>query len=117
MRSLGTFCLAVCLAAGLLIPFSASAFGFSFGGRILTVVPCVSGLGPSLWVSIKPAGFFSPTYIWTPATITKLVGPPRNPGQQVLGVADVPFVCFIPAHIPIPLYGLRMQIVGTSALF
>ena len=114
MRSHGKVLLAVCLAIGLLSPLSASAFGFSFGGRILAVIPCVSGLGPSLWVSIKPAGVFAPTYIWTPATITKLVGPPRNPGQQVLGVADVPFVCVIPAKIPIPLYGLRMQIVGTS---
>jgi len=114
MRSPDKILLAVCLAVGMLAPLSVSAFGFSFGGRILAVISCVSGLGPSLWVSIKPAGRFPITYIWTPATITRLVGPPRNPGQQVLGIADVPFVCFIPAHIPIPLYGLRMQIVGTS---
>ena len=108
------FVLTLLLAVGLLAPLSAHALGFSFGGRILSVIPCVSGFGPSLWVSIKPAGIFAPTYIWTPATITKLVGPPRNPGQQVLGRADIPFVCFIPAKVPIPLYGLRMQIVGTS---
>ena len=114
MRSLGTILLAVFLAIGLVAPLSVSAFGFSFGGRILAVTPCVSGLGPSLWVSIRPAGVFAPTYIWTPATITKLVGPPRTIGQQVLGRADIPFVCFIPAKVPIPLYGLRMQIVGTS---
>lgn len=86
----------------------------SFGGRIVGVIPCVSGLGPSLFVTIKPAGVFAPTYIWTPATITRLAGPPRTIGQQILGRADIPFVCVIPAKVPIPLYGLRMQVVGTS---
>lgn len=89
----------------------------SFGGRIATVVPCVSGLGPSLHITIIPAGVFQPAYIWTPLTITKLAGPPRNPGQQVLGTADIPFVCFTPTVPPVPLYGQRIFQIGTSPLF
>jgi hypothetical protein len=98
----------------ILTPVSASAF-FSFGGRIITVVPCLSALGPSLHITIVPAGLFPVAYIWTPATFTFLAGPPRNPGQQVLGLYDVPFVCTI-GFPPIPLPGLRMFMVGTSAV-
>ena len=114
MRSPGKILLAVFLAVGVLTPLSASAFGFSFGGRVIKVIPCVSGLGPSLHVTIRPAGVFAPMYIWTPATFTGLFGPPRNIGQQVLGIADVPYVCVIPVTPLIILPGLRMQIVGTS---
>ena len=99
-------------SSGLAIPSARASL--SFGGRVVAVVPCVSGFGQSLFVVIRPAGVFAPAYIWTPLTITKLVGPPRTIGQQVLGRADIPFVCFIPAKPPIPLYGLRMQVVGTS---
>lgn len=99
------------------VPSVASAAVLSFGGRAISVIPCVSGLGPSLHVTIIPAGIFPVFYIWTPATFTFLYGPPRNPGQQVLGLADIPFVCFIPARIPIPLFGLRMFTVGTSPVF
>jgi len=88
----------------------------SFGGRIVALVPCVSGAGPSIFVTIVPSGAFPPTYIWTPLTITKLAGPPRNPGQQVLGTADIPFVCSTPTVPPVPLYGLRMFEVGTSPI-
>lgn len=87
----------------------------SFGGRVVTVIPCVSGLGPSLHVTVAPfGGLPNVFYIWTPATITYSYGPPSHPGQQLLGVSDIPFVCVIPAKAPIPLYGLRMQSVGTS---
>lgn len=87
----------------------------SFGGRVATVIPCVSGLGPSLHVTVIPfGGFPGVAYIWTPATITYSFGPPTHPGQQVLGVSDIPFVCFTPTTPPVPLYGFRMQSVGTS---
>lgn len=82
----------------------------SFGGRIAAVIPCTAGL----WITIVPAGVFPVSYIWTPATITYTAGPPRNIGQQVLGTADIPFVCFYGSPTPVPLYGLRMQMVGTS---
>ncbi|OGC83625.1 hypothetical protein A3D68_00380 [Candidatus Adlerbacteria bacterium RIFCSPHIGHO2_02_FULL_52_17] len=97
------------------VPFVASAFGTSFGGRIISVIPCSGGMRH---ITIIPAGVFPISYIWTPFTITYSVGAPRRPGQQVLGVADIPFVCFVGGggffSSPVPLHGLRMQIVGTS---
>jgi hypothetical protein len=104
-------------AVALLLPFSASAFGTSFGGRVIAAIPCISAAGPSLYVTIVPFGAFQPLYIWTPLTLTYSWGPPRTPGQQVLGVADIPFVCFTPTVPPVPLYGQRMQTVGTSLVF
>lgn len=101
------------VAVLLLIPLSVSAqlLPTSFGGRITSVIPCTAGL----WMTIVPAGTFpSLSFIWTPATLTFSAGPPRNVGQQVLGVADIPFVCFYGSPTPVPLFGLRMQMVGTS---
>ncbi len=102
------------LLVGLLVaPLSASAaFGFSFGGRVLFIVPCSGGM---YQVTILPAGKFPISYIYTPFTITKSVGPPL-PGGQVLGIADIPFVCFIGGGFfssPFPLFGFRMQYIGT----
>ena len=100
-----------------LAPLSASAVGISFGGRVAAVVPCSGGM---LHVTILGAHFFPVPefYIWTPATITKSYGPPLVIGQQVLGVADFPLICFLGDggffSSPIHLYGLRMQSVGTS---
>lgn len=104
------------VAAFLLTPSSAGAqfLGTSFGGRVIASIPCVSPLGPSLHVTIAPSGIFSPVYIWTPATLTYTYGPPTRPGQQVLGLADVPFGCMVGT---LPLYGQRMTMVGTSLLF
>lgn len=104
------------IGLGLLSGLGSSALSarISFGGRVATVIPCISGLGPSLHVTIVPAGIMPVTYIWTPATLTFTAGPPRNPGQQLLGLADVPFFCTIGTP-PVPLFGLRMFMVGTSA--
>lgn len=97
------------------LPAVAHAGLLSFGGRVVAVVPCKPGF---LWVSIISARSATPGvpefYIWTPFTLTFMAGPPRNPGQQILGTADVPATCFVGT---IPLYGLRMQMVGTSAAF
>ncbi len=96
------------------------ATGGSFGGRIIAIMPCVSALGPSVWVTLKPSGFLLPPfmYIWTPATLTNIVPPspslpPRNIGQQLLGRFDIPFACVGP-FLPFVFYGLRMQIMGAS---
>jgi hypothetical protein len=112
MLLLGKVLCAALLVVVAAAPSAVSAAGLSFGGRIVAVIPCMSAFGPSLHVTIKPAGVFSTTYIWTPATFTLMVGPPRTLGQQVLGIADIPYVCFVGKF---PLYGLRMQLVGTSA--
>jgi len=117
MRILSRFLLSILLITSFAAPLAVSAAGLTFGGRVLGVIPCSGGM---LWVSILSARGLVPHpefYIWTPLTVTKSFGPPYHPGQQVLGVADLPFVCFIGGGLftlPIPLAGLRMQIVGTS---
>lgn len=96
------------------VPLTAGAVGVSFGGRVLSVLPCTGGLFHvtilAFRLGVIPS--FEP-YIWTPATVTKLYGPPLVVGQQLLGVADVPLVCNVIAS-PLFLPGLRMQTVGTS---
>lgn len=98
----------------------AASPGFSFGGRIIAIMPCLSALGPSVWVTLKPSGLLLPPfmYIWTPATLTSLVPPvpslpPRNIGQQLLGRFDIPYACVVPFP-PFVFYGLRMQVMGAS---
>lgn len=94
----------------------------SFGGRVTVVVPCTLGVLPMLYVTVlsNRGGIPHPEfYIWTPATLTKLAGPPTHPGQQILGLADVPLTCFIGGGLfvlPVPLVGLRMMTVGTSVI-
>lgn len=108
------FIASVSLAASLLAPLAASATGASFGGRVVAMVPCLSPLGPSVWLTIVPASFYPVTsFIWTPLTITYLAGPITHIGQQVLGVADTPFSCFVGK---VPFFGQRIQLMGTSAI-
>jgi hypothetical protein len=83
----------------------------SFGGRVVSVIPCTLGLH----ITIVPAGAIPVNYIWTPGTITGLVGPPRTPGQQVLGIAaPLPIACATFTVPPVPLPGHVMFTVGTS---
>ena len=114
MRRLGTSILLSTLVVLFLAPTIASAaIGFSFGGKVLTVLPCSGGM---FHVTILPAGRFPAAYIWTPFTVTKMTGIPV-PSGQVLGIADIPFVCFLGGGFfstPIPLPGFRMQYIGTS---
>jgi len=106
------FLIAASITLSLLAPLSAYALGASFGGRVVAVVPCVSSLGPSIWFTIVPASLYPiVSFIWTPTTITYLAGPVSHIGQQVLGVADVPFVCTVGN---VPFAGQRVQIEGTS---
>jgi uncharacterized membrane protein YgcG len=103
--------------------FASAQILSSFGGRVLTVLPCISPLGPSLVVTVRTATVIPlvKSYIWTPATITKLVGPPV-PGGQVLGLADVPYACWNPVKGGLfglftflsYSYGQRMTYIGTS---
>ncbi len=112
------------VAAGVsLLSSGFSAPAISFGGRVITELPCISPLGPSLVITIRPAGVFPVSYIWTPATITKPT-PASIPtiGGQVLGLADIPYACWNPIKGGLfglftffsYSYGLRMQMVGTS---
>lgn len=101
---------AVVLIVLLLAPSPTFAALISFGGRVTTVIPCSSGLH----ITIIPAGIFPVSYVWTPFTLTFSVGPPRSPGQQVLGLADTVIPCFVGK---VPLFGFRMTVVGTSPVF
>ncbi len=113
MVTLSRFVAKISLIVLLVAPLSASAFSLSFGGRVVTAIPCASFLGPSLYVTIVPAGLFPVSYIWTPATLTFSAGPPRTPNQQILGLYDVPFVCTTAGA---PFFGFRMFMVGTSPI-
>gem|GEM_PF-2746804 len=110
------FTVGIVLAATLLAPFSASAqaqAGLSFGGRIEFVFPCLSLLGPSMWVVIVPAPFTKiPVYVWTIATLrggppplppSLDIPPPYAPLQEIAGIADIPFWCCIPGSVPTPV--------------
>ena len=107
-------------------PLSASALGLSFGTQGITVLtPCVSYLGPSVWITIVPAGG-DPNifYIWTPTTVGP---PPTHVKQEILGIADVPYFCCaagVPAgfggcyvghsFVPSLPVGERIQLDGVS---
>lgn len=91
------------LTIAVFIPRETYAAGLSFGGRILLISPCISASGPSVWITIQPAGRFPITYIWAPGTIGL---PPTHPGQSILGIADIPYVCKIGTFF---LYGQRIQ--------
>ncbi len=97
--------------------FAFAAFGLPFGGRISVIIPCTNG---ALYVIVQSARLIDPLapepYIWTPATLTFLSGPPSHPGQEILGVATIPYVCLTTTVPSLPLPGLLMQIIGTSPL-
>lgn len=115
MKGIVRFTAGIVLAATLLAPFSASAqaqAGLSFGGRITFVLPCLSLLGPSVWTVIVPAPFTKfPAYVWTVATlrggppsfIMPDLPPPFHPGQEIAGIADIPFWCCAPGSVPTPV--------------
>lgn len=91
------------LTAAVFVPRETYAAGLSFGGRILLITPCLSASGPSMWITIQPAGRFPITYIWAPGTLGP---PPVHPGQSILGIADIPYACKVGTFF---LYGQRIQ--------
>lgn len=111
------FAVSVFLAGLFFAPLSASAALISFGGRISTTIPCLNGAIYTAVVSARGATpGLTEFYIWTPATLTFMAGPPRTIGQQVLGTADVPYLCVVSIKPPIVFPGLRMFMVGTSPI-
>jgi hypothetical protein len=110
-RSIRTSFFVALLAAVLLVPLPAAAIFVPFGGKVANVVPCTAGFHVTISSARVPG--LTEFYIWTPATFTFLHGVPRR-GVNILGTADIPFVCFTFASKPIPLYGQRMFVVGTG---
>lgn len=112
MRRLVHLSVALVLLGALFTPFSASALGISFGGRIASI-----NFGPGcINFIIIPAGAFPISYVFGPGSIPFFAGPPNHIGQQVLGVADVPTVCVGFGSHPSVWAGLRVQIIGTSLI-
>lgn len=96
------------ITAVALVPLTAFALGFSFGGKVITPIPCLSPVGPAIFFTIVPAGLFPIGFIWAPGSLGI---PPSHPAQQILGVADTLFGCT--AGI-VPLSGFRVQFDGVS---
>ncbi len=74
--------------------------GFPFGGRILTVTPCANGLlivlsAPTPMTLMYPIG----------RAVSYSYGPPRNPGQWLLGSARPGGVCNLGLFLNIPTAG------------
>ncbi len=95
------------LLVSLFMPFSALAIT-PMGGYVTTYLPCNYGI---LITVVNPGGIGSGVYMWTPATISFLHGPPL-PNTWVLGMTDVPFPCFI-GKVFVG-YGERITFHGTS---
>lgn len=87
--------IAFLLGASLLAPLSALAFvpvpgGLSFGGRLISFpYPCF-GLPGVIGFTIRPAGRFSPFYVWVPGTQGL---PPIHPLQQIIGTYGPVIAC------------------------
>ena len=110
------------VAATAVSTVSSAATPVSFGGRIVALLPCMSALGPSIWVQLAPSSPLYPPYeyIWTPATLLSITPPvpsipPSHPGQDILGRFDIPYFCVTVAP-PFFYYGLRMQTEGVSPI-
>lgn len=122
MTNFSKFFSTVLIIAALAAPVSALALvpGISFGGRIINLFPCLNGTIYTQIISANTATFGAIIpYIWTPATITKLVGPPNHIGQQILGLASPTFtpLCVISFTPFVAIPGFPMiDEVGTSAI-
>lgn len=95
---------------------ASSVAALSFGGRI--VYAYVGCLNAAVFITIVPAGGDpNPFYVWIPTTITYSAGPPRTPGQQVLGLAwNMVYPCVVSYSPYVALTGQPMMLVGTSPI-
>jgi hypothetical protein len=101
---------AVVIVGSVVAPLVTVAAGFPFrllGGKIISAIPCDQG-----FIQITVVGPRQGRFVWTPATLTYLYGPPK-PGANILGFAlpGTPAVCTVGGH-PIP--GDPILTEGTS---
>ncbi len=89
----------------LLTPISALAIGFSFGGRLVSTPIACLNLPGFYGIVIRPAGRLPVTYVYSTGFTIGL--PPTHPGQQILGLYDIPMIC---NGVP----GFRIQRDGVS---
>lgn len=82
---------------------------FPFGGKASVVLPCYN--------QVIYAALGAPNggpYIWSPSTRTYLFGPPRHPGQWLLGLAGVPYFCIVILR-PLTVWpGTHIMMMGSS---
>src|SRR3989344_1391820 len=79
------------LSAFMFSPITTEAAGLPFGGPILLLFPCITGI--KVTVGPPRGGIF----MYIPgASFSYAYGPPRRPGQYLLGLYGPPAPCFIP---------------------
>ncbi len=101
-----TFFATLCVAA-LVVPHF--AFAFPFGGSIGVVRPCYNN---AIFAAVGPPR--GGAFIWTPASKTYQFGPPRRPGQWLLGLASAPYYCVV-SILPVDVWpGTHIDMMGSS---
>jgi hypothetical protein len=105
---------AVLLLGALFLFSPGSVSAYPFGGRTSLVLPCfVFGLVP--YGSIALLGPPDPgLYIWTLFTKTYPNGPPTRPGQWILGLTSIPYICVVSPIGPIVVPGMAISMMGSS---
>lgn len=91
----------------LLSPLAASAA--PFGGMITQLVPCYN---EAIYVNLS--GPVGGAYIWTPSTKTYPFGPPRHPGQWLLGLKAASYYCIVSIMPVIVWEGTGIMMMGSS---
>lgn len=106
-RRLAAFALLIAAISLYLTPLSALAK--EFGGQTSVVLPCYNA---AIYTVVGPPR--GGTYIWTPSTKTYSNGPPTHPGQWLIGLTGVPYIClaWIVPIIVIP--GISISMMGSS---
>jgi hypothetical protein len=107
MRTLSKIAASAAIVLSALVPFSAYAIT-PMGGLVTALVPCNYGYLISV---VNPGGIGSGLYMWTPATISFLWGPPILK-SWVLGMTDAVLPCFV-GHAVVG-YGQRITFMGSS---
>ena len=102
------------LCAALFLSAPSPALAYPLGGQISIVWPCfVFGVVP--YGNISLLGPPTPgLYIWTPATRTYSNGFPSHPGQWLLGLTSIPYICVVQ---PVGVYvvpGMAIDMMGSS---
>ncbi len=116
-KLLAVFIVAIGFGVALCLPTSkaqAVVGENSFGGRISYYYPaCLNGGIYTLVLSARPPYLAPLPYIWTPGTIGI---PPSHPGQEILGLFDIPYMCVISYYPFFALPGLRMELEQVSPI-
>jgi len=114
MQMIRRFASTVLLCAVFLLFSPSAANAYPFGGRTSLVLPCfVFGLVP--YGSIALVGPPDPgLYIWTLFTKTYPNGPPARPGQWLLGLTSIPYICVVSPFGPIVVPGMAISMMGSS---